>query len=65
MTKPTHSTQHYYIGDTAWQEQVKHKLLDGFGIDDIALWLDCHRSHVSAEVRQLRERGDLAKWFSK
>jgi hypothetical protein len=61
----THCTKHYAIGEREWCEQVKHKLLDGYGIEDIALWLRCHRSHVSAEVKRLRERGDLAKWWRK
>jgi predicted transcriptional regulator len=53
------------INSALWQEQVKHKLLDGFGVEDIALWLNCHRSHVAAEVKRLRAKGDLAKWWGR
>lgn len=48
----------------AWREQVKHRLLDGYGAEDIAIWLNCHVSRVSNEIQRLRAKGDLAKWFS-
>lgn len=57
--------QNLEIGSSRWQEQVKHGLLDGFGIEDIALRLHCHRSHVAAEVKRLRAKGDLAKWWGR
>ncbi len=53
------------IDGPAWREQVKHRLLDGYGVEDIALWLGSHLSHVQAEVTRLRRRGDLARWWGK
>ena len=47
----------------SWREQVKHRLLDGYGSEDIAIWLNCHVSHVTKEIQRLRSNGDLAKWF--
>lgn len=55
--------EHIPIGHAAWCEQVKHKLLDGYGVEDIAIWLDCHVSHVRTEVQRLRASGDLQKWW--
>lgn len=57
--------QNLEIGSSRWQEQVKHGLLDGFGIEDIALRLKCHRHHVATEVKRLRAKGDLAKWWGR
>lgn len=53
------------IHGAAWREQVKHRLIDGYGVEDIALWLGCHISHVQAEVARLRRRGDLARWWGR
>lgn len=53
------------IHGAAWREQVKHRLLDGYGVEDIALWLGCHLSHVQAEVSRLRRRGDLKRWWGR
>jgi hypothetical protein len=53
------------IKSPEWRAQVKHRLLDGYGSEDIAIWLNCHVSHVTSEIQRLRARGDLAKWFSK
>lgn len=53
------------IHGTAWREQVKHRLIDGYGVEDIAIWLGCHVSHVQAEVARLRRRGDLARWWGR
>ena len=58
-------TRQLEIHGQAWREQVKHRLLDGYGVEDIAIWLGCHRSHVKAEVGRLRRNGDLAKWWGK
>lgn len=49
----------------AWREQVKHRLLDGYGVEDISIWLGCHISHVQAEVARLRRRGDLKRWWGR
>lgn len=51
------------INSRAWRDQVAMKLLDGYGAEDIAVWLNCHVSHVQAEVKRLRSRGMLAKWW--
>lgn len=53
------------INSREWREQVKHKTLDGYGAEDIGIWLDCHSSHVTKEIQRLRAKGDLEKWFSK
>jgi hypothetical protein len=52
------------INSPAWREQVKHRLLDGYGSQDIAIWLDCHAIHVTKEVQRLRADGSLEKWFT-
>lgn len=60
-----HHTRTLAIGDNEWCEQVKHKLLDGLGVEDIALWLRCHPSHVRTEVGRLRRLGFLARWWGR
>lgn len=39
------------------------KLIDGYGVEDIALWLGCHVSHVQEEVKRLRELGLFRAWW--
>ncbi len=53
------------IHGVAWREQIKHRLIDGYGVEDIAIWMGCHVSHVQAEVARLRRRGDLARWWGR
>ena len=53
------------IGSRAWRDAVALKLVDGYGAEDIALWLGCHLSHVRAEVQRLRNRGTLADWWGR
>lgn len=53
------------LGSRKWREQVEMRLLSGFGVEDIALQLDCHVSHVQEEVKRLRAAGDLAKWWGR
>lgn len=53
------------ITSRAWRDQVAMKLLDGYGVEDIALWLKCHVSHVQAEVKRLREVGALQAWWGR
>jgi len=60
-----HFTKQLPIGSPEWREQVKHRLLDGYGSEDIALWLRCHVSHVQGEIAQLRKLGFLARWWKK
>ena len=53
------------INSRAWRDQVAMKLLDGYGVEDIALWLKCHVSHVQAEVKHLRAAGTLQAWWGR
>jgi hypothetical protein len=53
------------INGLRWREQVKSKLLDGYGSEDIAIWLDCHPQHVRDEIGRLRKNGDLNTWFKR
>ena len=46
-----------------WREQVAHRLLEGYGVYDIAIWLDCHVSYIQREVIRLRKEGWLEKWW--
>ena len=48
-----------------WKSRVRSKLLEGFGVEDIAIAIDCHRTHVQAYVNDLREDGQLDKWWGK
>ncbi len=51
------------IGATEWRQQVERCLRDGMGVEDIAIWLACHVSHIRAEVSRLRASGALARWW--
>ena len=51
------------IASPRWRDQVKLKLQNGLGVEDIAIWLDCHTSHIRAEVSRLRAAGDFRKWW--
>lgn len=53
------------IGGQVWRDQVKGKLIDGFGAEDIALHLACHPSHVRDEIAKLRAQGEFAKWWGR
>jgi hypothetical protein len=53
------------INGREWREQVKHRLLDGYGVEDIALWLDCHPEHVALEIDRLRAAGEFQKWWGR
>lgn len=48
-----------------WQAQVRGLLAHGFGIEDIALRLECDLESVQAEVKILREEGELRRIYSK
>jgi DNA-directed RNA polymerase specialized sigma24 family protein len=54
-----------YTHSQEWRAQVKMKLIDGFGAEDIALHLGCHLSHVQSEVSRLRTAGEFAKWWGR
>lgn len=51
------------IGSQEWRSLVEGQLLDGFGVEDIALWLDTPLHAVRAHVADLRAKGTLAKWW--
>ena len=53
------------IGGRHWQDLVAMKLLHGYGVEDISIWLGCHISRVQAEVSRLRSNGRLAAWWAK
>ena len=59
MTKPP------AISSKIWKDYVSGLILDGYGVEDIALRLDCHVSHVREYVSELRRNGMLKKWFSR
>ena len=42
-----------------WQNDVRWLLHEGYGVEDIALELDCTVEAVRLEVRILRESGEL------
>jgi hypothetical protein len=47
----------------AWRLAVQHRLAMGYGVEDIALWLDCNVKYVRALVTFMRQRGELAKMW--
>lgn len=49
----------------AWKEMVAARLREGYGVEDIALWLDCPVSVIRLQVQLWREDGTLAKWWPK
>ena len=46
-----------------WQSKVKTLLLDGLGVDDIALKLGCKVEDVRDEFGILRASGEMKKMF--
>ena len=63
MKRPAKFQTQLEIGSDRWREQVAAKLLDGYGIEDIGHWLNCHYGYISAEVQRLRLSGKLAQWW--
>lgn len=53
------------LGSPEWKSHVAFRLQEGFGVEDIAIWLNCHVSHVRTEVAVLRSQGKLATWWGK
>lgn len=53
------------IDSQHWRDLVAMKLIHGYGVEDIAIWLGCHLSRVRAEVARLRSAGRLAAWWGK
>ena len=48
-----------------WMCKVREALREGYGVEDIALKLECHVEHVRTEVKILRDMGVLNNLFSK
>lgn len=48
-----------------WQLEVNDLLREGFGSEDIAVRLDCNIHHVRAEIRILRDSGELEAIYRK
>lgn len=51
------------VDSPEWRQQVAHRLLDGLGVEDIGIWLNCHPSRVRVEVKRLRASGMLEMWW--
>ena len=46
-----------------WALEVEKRLRDGYGVDDIALWMDCPRDWIAAQIGHFRALGLLAQWW--
>lgn len=44
-------------------ELADGKLLDGFGVEDIAVWLSCTPGAVRKYVSALRKSGRFQQWW--
>ena len=53
------------VNSQPWRDQVAMKLVDGYGAEDIAIWLNCHLSHVHAEIQRLRAEGKFKAWWGR
>lgn len=49
--------------NSQWICRVREELKAGFGVEDIAIRLNCDVADVRAEVGILREGGDLKRMF--
>jgi hypothetical protein len=58
-------TRNLQIGERRWKDAVATKLRDGYGVEDIAIWMDCHLCHIQDEVARLRIDGVFEKWWGK
>ncbi|MGL6208922.1 MAG: hypothetical protein ACRC14_03725, partial [Paracoccaceae bacterium] len=58
-------TSHYLPkpGSLAFTDRVGSWLRDGYGVEDIALKLECSPSDVRKQVALFRGAGLLKKWF--
>lgn len=51
------------VRSVKWCAFVESRLFDGYGVEDIALWLECHVNHVRNYVKVLRRGGVFrARW---
>ena len=53
----------YPVRSIRWREMVEYRLQHGYGIEDIAIQMQCQAQAVREYVADLRERGTLAKWW--
>jgi len=53
------------VGDRQWSSLVEARLFEGYGVEDIALWLNCHVSHVRRHVEILRRQRVLRAWWGR
>ena len=49
------------LGNSNWQTRVRSLLIDGFGVEDIAVKLGAQVADVRLEVQIMREDGTLEK----
>ena len=52
-------------GNHKWIAQVRRLLMAGYGVEDIAIRLDCSVEDVRLEVKILREYGSLSRMFTR
>lgn len=52
-------------GGGTWESLVNGWLIYGYGVEDIAKFLDCHPDRVREHVNALRASGMLNRWFSR
>lgn len=50
-------------GFKAWGSMVEYRLRKGYGVEDIAIALQCKPDRVREHVQMLRDQGVLAKWW--
>lgn len=55
-TEPTPGTDH-------WLDLVDSRLLDGFGVEDIAIWLNFSPGRIRRHVQSLRRTGAFDCWW--
>jgi len=48
-----------------WRDLVNMRLAEGYGVEDIAIWLQCNVSRVRSHVHELRKSGTLDKWWGR
>jgi len=53
------------VNSQEWRNLVNMRMAEGYGVEDIALWLQCNVSRVRAHVQTLRDSGTLANWWSR
>lgn len=53
------------IGSPQWCSLVEVRLIEGYGVEDIALWLDCCVEHVRRHVVVLRRDRLLRAWWGR